>query len=87
MVWDAHTKTHTKSLADKRERAMGFRTSNNAVPGLSEGQQRFLLGQAMDFHTMVWTVSLRLALQQHHDNQLLSLGANDSSQEHSGSHP
>ena len=38
MVWDVHTKTHTKPLADKRERAMGFRTGTTAAPGLSEGQ-------------------------------------------------
>jgi hypothetical protein len=38
MVWDAYTKTHTKPLADERERAMGFRTCTTAAPDLSEGQ-------------------------------------------------
>ena len=80
MVWDAHTKIHTEPLADERERAMGFRTGTTAAPGLSEGQRRFVLGQAMDLHTMVWTVSLCLALQRHHGDQLLSLGAEDSGQ-------
>ena len=28
MVWDAHTKTHTKPLDDKHERAMGCRTGS-----------------------------------------------------------
>ena len=65
MVWDADTKTHTEPLAGERERAMGFRTGTTATPGLSEGQRRFVLGQAMDLHTMVWTVGLCLALQQH----------------------
>ena len=31
----------------------------------------------MDLHTMVWTISLYLVLQQHHGDQLLSLGAED----------
>ena len=80
MVWDATTNTHTEPLADEKERAMEFRMSTTVAPGLSEGQRRFVLGQAMDLHTMVWTVSLCLALQRHHDDQLLSLGAEDSSQ-------
>ena len=48
MVWDAHTKTHTELLADERERAMEFRTSTTAAPGLSEGQRRFVLGHGME---------------------------------------
>ena len=31
----------------------------------------------MDLHTIVWTFSLCLALQQHHGDQLLYLGAKD----------
>jgi hypothetical protein len=77
MVWDAHTKAHTEPLADEWERAMGFRTGTTAAPGLSEGQRRFVLGQAMDLHTMVWTVGLCLLLQRHHGDQWLSLGAED----------
>ena len=46
MVWDATTNTHTEPLAEERERAMGFRTGTTAAPGLFEGQQRFVLGQA-----------------------------------------
>jgi len=80
MVWDAHTKTHTEPLADERERAMGFRTSTTAAPGLSEGQRRFVLGQTMDLNTMVWIAGLCLALQRHHGDQLFSLGAEDSGQ-------
>ena len=80
MVWDAHTKTHTEPLADERERAMGFRTGTTAAPGLSEGQRRFVLGQAMDLHTMVWTVGLCLSLQRHCGDQWLSLGAENSGQ-------
>ena len=78
MVWDAHTETYTKPLADERERAMGFRTGTTAAPGVFNGQRRFVLGQAMDLHTMVWTVGLCLALQWYHGHQLLSLGAEDS---------
>ena len=78
MVWDAHTKTHTESLADERD--MGFRTGTTTAPGLSEGQRHFVLGQTMDLHTMVWIVDLCLALQRHHGDQLLSLGVEDSSQ-------
>ena len=56
---------------------MGFRTGTTATLGLSEGQQRFVLGQAMNLHIMVWIVSLCLALQQHHHDQLFSLGTED----------
>ena len=48
MVWDVHTKIHTESLADGRERAMGIHTRTTTAPGLSEGQQHFVLGQGMD---------------------------------------
>ena len=62
MVWNTHTKTHTKLLVDKREHAMGFRTGITTASSLFEGQQRFMLGQAMDLNTMVWTIGLRLTL-------------------------
>ena len=75
MVWDDHTKTNTEPLVDERERAMGFRTGTTATPSFSKDQRRFVLGQAMDLHTMVWTVSLCLALQWHYGDHLLSLGA------------
>jgi hypothetical protein len=73
MVWDAHTKIHTKPLVDERERAMGFRTGTTTAPGLFKGQRRFVLGKAMDLYTIVWTISLCLALQRHHGDHLLSL--------------
>ena len=56
---------------------MGFRIGTTAAPGLSKGERRFVLGQAMDLHTMVWSVGLCLALQRHHGDHLLSLGAED----------
>ena len=77
MVWDVDTKTHTEPLADEREHAMGFQTGTTAAPGFSEGLRRFILGQTMDLHTMVWAVGLCLSLQQHHGDHLLSLGAED----------
>ena len=77
MEWDADTQTHTEPLADERERAMEFRTSTTTAPGLSEDQRRFVLGQTMDLHTMVWTVGLSLALQRHQADHLLSLRAED----------
>jgi hypothetical protein len=49
--------------ADESERAMGFPTSTINVPGLSEHQQRFLLGQAMDVNCLTWIVSLVVAEQ------------------------
>ena len=52
MVWDAYTKIHTEPLADKRERAMGFRTSTTKAPGFSKGQRRFVLGQTIDLQTI-----------------------------------
>ena len=80
MVWDAHTKIHTEPLVDKRKRAMEFHIGTTVVPGLSKGQRCFVLGQAMDLHTMVTcivSVLYCLVLQQHHGDQLLSLGAED----------
>ena len=56
---------------------MGFHIGTLAAPGRSEGQRHFVLGQAMDFHIKVWTISLCLALQRHHGDHLLSLGAED----------
>jgi hypothetical protein len=49
--------------ADERERAMGFPMGTTNVPGLSEHQRRFLLGQAMDVNYMAWIVSLVVAEQ------------------------
>jgi hypothetical protein len=49
--------------ADERERAMGFPTGTTNVPGLSEHQRRFLLGQAMDVNYLTWIVSLVVAEQ------------------------
>ena len=77
MVWDVHTKSHTEPLANKQERAMGFHTATTVVPGLYEGQRRFVLGQATNLHTIVKIVSLFLALQQHQRDKLLYLGAED----------
>jgi hypothetical protein len=57
---------------------MRFRIGTTAAPGLFEGQRCFVLDQAMDLHTMVWTFSLCLALQRHYGDHLLSLGAEDS---------
>ena len=51
---------------DERKRAMGFRSGTTIAPGVSKGQRRFVLGQAMNLHTMVWNVDLCLALQPHH---------------------
>ena len=62
-MWDAHTKTRTESLADGRERAMGFHTGTTVALGFSIGQRRFVLGQAIDLYTMVWTINSCLALQ------------------------
>ena len=42
----------------ERERAMGFPISITNIPSLSEHQQWFLLGQAMDVNYMTWIVSL-----------------------------
>ena len=56
---------------------MGFRTGTTATPGLFEGQRHTLLGQAKELQTMVWTVGLCLALQRHHGDHLLFLGAVD----------
>ena len=63
MVWDDHTKIHTERLANEQEHAIGFLTSITTTPGLSEGQRRFMLGQALDLNTMGLTIDFYLALQ------------------------
>ena len=59
---------------------MGFCIGTTSASGLFKGQRRFVLGQAMDLHIMVWTVTLCLALQRHRGDKLLSLGAENFSQ-------
>lgn len=57
-----------------------------ATLGFFEGQRRFVLGQAIDLNTMMCTVDLCLALARHRGDQLLSVGADDSSKGHNGPH-
>ena len=73
MVWDSLSQTHEEPNADERERAMGFLTGTTAAPDLTEGQRRFLLGQAMDLNTLVWILGMCLAVQQHHRGHLLAV--------------
>jgi hypothetical protein len=63
LVWDSTTQEIVEPNADERERAMGFSMGTTNVPGLSEHQQQFLLGQAMDVNYMTWIVSLVVAEQ------------------------
>ena len=63
MVWDATSQSYEEPSADERERAMGFLTGTTAAPDLSEGQRRFLLGQAIDLNTLVWVCGLCFAVQ------------------------
>lgn len=63
MVWDTTSQSYEEPSADERERAMGFLTGTTAAPGLSEGQRRFLLGQAIDLNTLVWVCGLCFAVQ------------------------
>ena len=58
---------------------MGFCTGTTAALGHFEGQQRFVLGHAMNLHTMVWILGLCLSLHRHCCDQLMFLGAEDSS--------
>jgi hypothetical protein len=48
---------------DESKRAMGFPTGTTNVHGISEQQQRFVLGQAMDLNYLTWVVSLVIAEQ------------------------
>jgi hypothetical protein len=63
LVWDSTTQEMVEPNADERERVMGFPTGTTNVPGFSEHQRRFLLGQAMDANYMTWIVSLVVAEQ------------------------
>jgi hypothetical protein len=61
LVWDSTTQEMVEPNADERDRAMGFPTSTTNIPGFSEHQRRFLLGQAMDINCLTWIVSLVVA--------------------------
>jgi hypothetical protein len=72
LVWDSTTQEMVEPNVDERERAMGFPTGTTNVPGLSEHQQRFLLGQAMDINCLTWIVSLVVAEQKRLASSLVS---------------
>ena len=59
---------------------MGFLTSTAAAPGLSEEQRRFLLGQAIDFNTLVWVCGLSFAVQCRQRDHPRVLGADTDGQ-------
>ena len=59
---------------------MGFPTGTTAAHGLQEGQRRFLLGQVMNFNSIVWIIQICLATQQHMDDQLLPLRTENNGQ-------
>lgn len=63
LVWDSMTQEMVEPNADEQERAMGFPTGTTNIPGISESQHRFLLGQAMDLNYLIWLVSLVVAEQ------------------------
>ena len=75
MVWDDVSQAYEEPSADERERAMGFLTGTTAAPGLSEGQRRFLLGQAIDLNTLVWVCGLSFAVQGYYRDHPRELGA------------
>jgi hypothetical protein len=58
LVWDSIAQEMVEPNADERERAMGFPIGITNVPGISEQQRRFLLGQVMDLNCLTWIVSL-----------------------------
>ena len=46
---------------DKQERSMGFPTNTIKVPGITEQQRWFIIGQAMDLNYLTWIVSMVVA--------------------------
>ena len=80
MVWDPTSQTYEEPSADERERAMGFLTGTTAAPDLSEGQRRFLLGQAIDLNTLVWICGICFAVQRHQRDHPRVLGADHNGQ-------
>ena len=81
LVFDTSTKRLDEPCADERERAMGFPTGTTCAPAVTEGQRRQILGQAMDFNSMVWFLGICLAAQRHQIGGLDGhLGAESSSQ-------
>ena len=73
MLWNTKVHTHEEPNADERERAMGFLTGTTAAHDLTEGQRRFVLGQAMDLNTLVWFLGVCLAVQRSECGHLLAL--------------
>ena len=80
MVWDSSTQSYEEPNADERERAIGFLTGTTAAHDLTEGQRRFLLGQAMDLNTLVWIIGICCAVQHRHRDQLLAVGTQSNGQ-------
>jgi hypothetical protein len=61
LVWDSIAQEMVEPNTNERERAIGFPTGIINVPGISEQQWQFLLGQAMDLNCLTWFVSLMVA--------------------------
>ena len=80
MVWDSTSQSYEEPSANERERAMGFLTGTTAAPDLSEGQRRFLLGQAIDLNTLVWVCGLWFAIQHRLRDHPRVLGADSDGQ-------
>ena len=58
MIWYANFQTHEEPTRNQRELAMSFFIGTTTAYELTEGQRRFLLGQAIDFNILVWIVGI-----------------------------
>ena len=70
MVWDCTTRRLEEPCANEYERAMGFLTGTTSAPGLTEIENRHILGQAMDLLFIVWFLGVCLAAQRHNTSGL-----------------
>lgn len=79
MVWDSNTKVYDELNANEKERAMGFLTRTTTTYDLIEGQQLFILSQAMDLNSLIWFIGRCLAIQSN-GGHLLTLKAKSNDQ-------
>ena len=72
LVWDTILQRLDEPQIDECKRAMDFSIGTIAAPEMKEVQRRQVLGQAMDFTSMVWFIGVCLAV--HCQSNISGLG-------------
>ena len=56
MIYDDQKEEWTEPTAEEREQAMGFKRGDTAAKGITEGERRHMLGNAMDLNMLTWVL-------------------------------